>query len=112
MIPRIKYFLLLLTYPFLLLPQVVENFEIAGNNAFKDSEVIGWSQVGKGTKIYEGILDTIKSRVTFNLSLKGYFNPSFEGTVMEFSEYQISCKRKHANFYKQSYLYKQRFTSS
>ena len=86
MIHRIKYFLLLLTYPFLLLPQVVDNFEITGNNDFKDNEIIGWAQVGKGTKIYEGILDTIKSRVAFNHSLKGYFNPSFDGTVMEFSE--------------------------
>jgi outer membrane protein insertion porin family len=65
---------------------MVDNFEITGNNDFKDNEIIGWGQVGKGTKIYEGILDTIKSRVAFNLSLKGYFNPSFDGTVMEFSE--------------------------
>lgn len=86
MIHRIKYFLLLLAYPFIILPQVVENFEITGNNDFKDNEIIGWSQIGKGTKIYDGILDTIKSRVAFNLSLKGYFNPSFEGTVMEYSE--------------------------
>jgi outer membrane protein assembly factor BamA len=86
MIHRIKYFLLLLTYPFLLLPQVVDNFEITGNNNFKDNEIIGWAQVGKGTRIYEGILDTIKSRVAFSLSLKGYFNPSFDGTAMEFSE--------------------------
>ena len=86
MIHRIKYFLLLLTYPFLLLPQVVDDLEITGNNDFKDNEIIGWAQVGKGTKIYEGILDTIKSRVAFNHSLKGYFNPSFDGTVMEFSE--------------------------
>jgi outer membrane protein insertion porin family len=86
MINRIKYFLLLLTYPFLLLPQVVDNIEITGNNNFKDNEIIGWCQVGKGTTIYEGILDTIKSRVALNLSLKGFFNPSFDGTVMEFSE--------------------------
>ncbi len=86
MIHRIKYFLLLLTYPFLLLPQVVDSFEITGNNNFKENEIRGWAQVRKGTRIYEGILDTIKSRVAFNLSLKGYFNPSFDGTVMEFSE--------------------------
>ena len=86
MIPRIKYFLLLLVYPFILLPQVIDNFEITGNNDFKENEILGWARVGKGTKIYDGILDTIKSRVAFNLSLNGYFNPSFEGTVMEFSE--------------------------
>jgi outer membrane protein insertion porin family len=86
MIHRIKYFLLLLTYPFLLLPQVVDNFEITGNNNFKDNEIVGWAQVGKGTRLYKGILDTIKSRVALSLSLKGYFNPSFDGTSMEFSE--------------------------
>ena len=86
MIHRIKYFILLLTYPFLLLPQVVDNFEITGNNNFKDNEIIGWAQAGKGTRIYNGILDSIKSRVAFSLSLKGYFNPSFDGTSMEFSE--------------------------
>jgi outer membrane protein assembly factor BamA len=86
MIHRIKYSLLLLTYPFLLLPQVVDEFEITGNNNFKNNEIIGWTQVWKGTRLYKGILDTIKSRVAFNLSLKGYFNPSFDGTAMEFSE--------------------------
>ena len=86
MIHRIKYFLLLLTYPFLLLPQVIDSFEITGNNNFKENEIIGWAQVGKGTSIYEGILDTIKSRIAFNYGLKGYFNPSFDGTMVEFSE--------------------------
>lgn len=57
---------------------------------------MGWVQVGKGTKIYEGILDTIKSRLAFNLSLKGYFNPSFDGTSMEFSE---DSQKVNINFF-------------
>lgn len=67
------------------MPQVVDNIEISGNSNFSDSEISSWAQIGSGTKVYPGILDTIKFRVAFNLSLKGYFNPNFAGSRMESS---------------------------
>ncbi len=82
---RIKYFWLLTLYPFLLLSQVVNNIEVITNTTRSASEIISWTQTGKGSKIYNGILDTLKSRIAFNLSLKGFFNPEFEGSELDFS---------------------------
>jgi outer membrane protein insertion porin family len=50
---------------------------------FGDNEIISWMQIGNGTKFYEGMLDTIKSRIAFNLNLQGYFYPDFNSTSME-----------------------------
>ncbi len=85
MILRIKYFLLLAIYPFLLLSQVVDKIEVNTNSSISESEIISWTQTGKGLKIYKGILDSLKSRIAFNLSLKGFFNPEFEGSKLDFS---------------------------
>ncbi len=85
MILRIKYFFLLAIYPFLLLSQVVDKIEVNTNSSISESEIISWTQTGKGLKIYKGILDSLKSRIAFNLSLKGFFNPEFEGSKLDFS---------------------------
>ncbi|MCZ6701458.1 MAG: BamA/TamA family outer membrane protein [Ignavibacteria bacterium] len=85
MILRIKYFLLLALYPFLMLSQVVDKIEVNTNTRISESEIISWAQTGKGSKIYKGILDSLKSRIAFNLSLRGFFNPEFEGSKLDFS---------------------------
>ena len=85
MIRPIKYFLLLIAYPSLLHPQVIDKMEVSRNIIFSDSEIRSWGQVGEGTKIYEGILDTMKSRISFQLSLRGYFHPDFTDTEISFS---------------------------
>ena len=85
MILRIKYFILFAIYPFLLLSQVVDKIEVNTNSSISESEIISWTQTGKGLKIYKGILDSLKSRIAFNLSLKGFFNPEFEGSKLDFS---------------------------
>jgi len=85
MILRIKYFLLLALYPFLMLSQVVDKIEVNTNTRISESEIISWTQTGKGSKIYKGILDSLKSRIASNLSLRGFFNPEFEGSKLDFS---------------------------
>ncbi|MEJ2195228.1 MAG: POTRA domain-containing protein [Ignavibacteriaceae bacterium] len=84
MIHLIKYFLLTLAIPFLLYSQVIDVLEINGNSTFNDSEIESWAGIGKGTRVYAGILDTLESRIAYNLSLNGYFNPEFSGSNMEF----------------------------
>lgn len=84
MIHLIKYFLLTLAIPFLLYSQVIDVLEINGNSTFSDSEIESWAGIGKGTRVYSGILDTLESRIAYNLSLNGYFNPEFSGSNMEF----------------------------
>ena len=74
-----------LTFPFLLYSQEIDKIEIDGNSDFSDSEIESWTRIGKGTRIYAGIMDTLKSRIAYNLSLNGYLNPDFNGSSMEFS---------------------------
>lgn len=76
----VKYFFLFLIYPFILNCQVINKIEINNNSVFDDNEVISWSSIGNGMKIYKGLIDTVKSRIAYNLGLNGYFNPDFTGT--------------------------------
>jgi outer membrane protein insertion porin family len=85
MIHPIKYSLLILFFPFLLHSQVINSIEINGNTAFSDAEIESWARIRTGTGIYEGMLDTLKSRIAYNLSLNGYLNPEFTGSTIEFS---------------------------
>ena len=85
MIGPIKYLLFTLTIPVLLYSQVVDVVEIKGNSIFSDSEIESWGGIGKGTRVYAGMLDTLKSRISYNLGLNGYFNPEFSGSDLEFS---------------------------
>jgi outer membrane protein insertion porin family len=85
MIRPIKYSLLTLLIPFLLHSQVIDRIEVNGNSAFIDSEIEAWAGVGTGTRVYEGMLDTIKSRIAYNLSLNGYLNPDFPQSTLEFT---------------------------
>ena len=70
---------------FLLYSQVIDVVEIDGNSTFTDSEIESWAGIGKGTRYYEGMLDTLKARIAYTLSLNGYYNPEFSGSITEFS---------------------------
>ncbi|MEJ2493471.1 MAG: BamA/TamA family outer membrane protein [Ignavibacteriaceae bacterium] len=81
----IKYFFLFLLYPFVLNCQVINRIEINNNSVFEDNEIISWASIGEGMKIYKGLIDTVKSRVAYNLGLNGYFNSDFTGTKITLS---------------------------
>ena len=85
MINRIKYFLCFVWIPFLLQAQVINQIEIVDNVSFSDDEILSWMEIERGTRFYEGILDTINSQISHNLSLRGYFNPEFRGSMIEVS---------------------------
>lgn len=84
MIRRIKCFLFLIFFPFLLQSQVVEKIEVSNNLSFSDNEIESWAEVRIGMSVYLGILDSVKFRIASGLSANGYFNPDFKGTSMEF----------------------------
>ena len=81
----IKYFFLFLLYPFVLNCQVINRIEINNNSVFEDNEIISWASIAEGMKIYKGLIDTVKSRVAYNLGLNGYFNSDFTGTKITLS---------------------------
>ncbi len=85
MIHRIKYILLLILLPLIVYPQVIKRIDIEGNRTFSDGDIKDWIQTGEGTKVYPEILDTLKTRTAFNLTLHGYFNPDFSGSNLEYS---------------------------
>jgi len=81
----VKYFFLFLIYPFVLNCQVINKIEIKNNSVFEDNVIISWASIGEGMKIYKGLIDTVKSRVAYNLGLNGYFNSDFAGTEITLS---------------------------
>ena len=85
MIRRIKYLLLIVSFPVVLHPQIIQKIDINGNRTFSDSDIKSWGQIGEGTRVYPGLLDTLKSRVALNLSLRGYFYPDFKNSRLEYS---------------------------
>ena len=85
MIPRIKHLIILLSFPFILHSQIISKINIEGNKDFSDADIKSWLQVGEGTKLYNHLLDTLKSRVAAQLDLRGYFNSGFENSKLIYS---------------------------
>ena len=66
--------------------QTIQSVEVNGNNVFSTSQIIQWSEIGKGTKRYNGIIDSVKSRLAHNIGERGYLHSSFEGTKIVSSQ--------------------------
>ncbi len=85
MLHRVKYcFLFFFIIPSFLFPQSVKSVQVKGASDFASGDIINWSGIGSGTKIFSGIVDTVKKKLAFNLGERGYFNSSFEGTHYEY----------------------------
>ena len=65
---NISILLVLSSIPFLY-PQTIRNIEVSGNNFFSASEIIGWSGISSGQNIFPGIIDSVNSRLSFDISL-------------------------------------------
>jgi len=85
MIHRIKYILLFIALPLVSYPQVIQKISIEGNKNFSNGDIKSWIQTAEGSKVYKGLLDTLKSRTAFNFTFYGYFNPDFTGSRLEYS---------------------------
>ena len=53
--------------------QKLSSFEVNGNFNFDDSEYLNWSQLRINQPIYNGILDSVKSKIARNIILQGYY---------------------------------------
>ncbi|MHB8579772.1 MAG: BamA/OMP85 family outer membrane protein [Ignavibacteriaceae bacterium] len=76
--------LLLFTYSFVY-PQTVESIQINENHIFSQDNVLRWCQVSTGTKIFPGLLDSIKTRLALHFGEEGYFHAEFQGSKIELS---------------------------
>jgi len=53
--------------------QKLSSFEVNGNFNFDDSEYLNWSQLRINQPVYNGILDSVKSKIARNILLQGYY---------------------------------------
>jgi outer membrane protein insertion porin family len=60
--------------------QTIQSINVEGNNNFSSSEIAGWTGVNAGTKVFAGIIDSVKSHLAFQFAQRGYLHSSFEGT--------------------------------
>ncbi len=54
--------------------QIIESIEITGNDVFNKQEILSWSEINEGMRVYPGITDSIKKHVLLNLGYRGYFH--------------------------------------
>ena len=53
--------------------QKLSSFEVNGNFNFDDSEYLNWSELRLSQPLYNGILDSVKSKIARNILLQGYY---------------------------------------
>ena len=86
MLHKIKiFFLFFLLFAPAGYSQQINSIEIEGNKSFDKDQITGWSGISTGEKIFPGLIDSVKSKLAFNLAQRGYINSSFSGTSLVFS---------------------------
>ncbi|HRN26772.1 MAG TPA: BamA/TamA family outer membrane protein [Ignavibacteriaceae bacterium] len=53
--------------------QKLSSFDVTGNFNFDDSEYLRWSELRINQPIYNGIIDSVKSKIAKNILLQGYY---------------------------------------
>lgn len=53
--------------------QKLSSFDVTGNFNFDDSEYLRWSELRVNQPIYDGIIDSVKSKIAKNFLLQGYY---------------------------------------
>ena len=66
--------------------QKLNSFEVNGNFNFEDSEYLKWSELSINQPIYNGILDSVKSKIARNILKQGYYFIEFNNADLIFSE--------------------------
>ncbi len=66
--------------------QKLSSFEVNGNFNFEDSEYLKWSELSINQPIYNGILDSVKSKIARNILMQGYYFIQFSNAELIVSE--------------------------
>ncbi len=84
MLHPVKYFLIfILLFSSQLFPQTIESIHVSGNKNFSEEEIIGWSEIKPGDKVFPNLIDTLKSKLALQFGNRGYFHCAFEKTFLE-----------------------------
>lgn len=68
-----------------LYPQKIQSIEVSGNKIFSEKEYLKWSGLSVSAKVNPEHLDSALVRITSNLSMRGYFNASFNGSKIDYN---------------------------
>lgn len=71
--------------------QKLSSFEVNGNFNFEDSEYLKWSELSINQPIYNGILDSVKSKIARNILKQGYY-------FIEFSKAELIVTEDSTRF--------------
>jgi outer membrane protein insertion porin family len=83
MLLRIKYiFIFLIVTASQSFSQTIQTINVDGNKVFSSSEIRGWAGINDGTKVVHGIIDSVKSRLAFQLAQRGYLHSTFNDTKL------------------------------
>ena len=65
--------IVLLLFPSFLQAQKLSSFEVNGNNEFDDETYFQWSKLSVNQTYFNGIVDSVKNRISSNLLINGYY---------------------------------------
>ncbi len=78
---RAKYLTVIIFIPIVFInSQTIRNIEVRGNSVASTDEILSWIKLSSGEKIYNGVIDSIKSRLALNYANLGYFHCIFDRT--------------------------------
>ncbi len=63
--------------------QSIGKIDVEGNRIFSKDNYLNWSGISAGTKLFPGIIDSIKTKLAASLSEQGYFHSDFSKTRFE-----------------------------
>lgn len=93
MIRLTKFSLIILfLVPSIILGQKLSSFEVNGNFIFDDAQYLKWSELRINQPFYQGIIDSVKSKIAKNFLLEGYYFFKFHNDELIISEDSISFK--------------------
>ena len=52
--------------------QKISSIEVEENKVFDKNQISAWSNAGVGEKVFPGLIDSVKSKLAFNLAQRGY----------------------------------------
>ncbi len=81
-----KIGLLILFINAFLFSQTIKDITVSGNEVFSDDTYLGWCGYSTGMQYFNGILDSIKSHLAFQLASNGYLHSNFKNSEIEFND--------------------------
>jgi outer membrane protein insertion porin family len=62
--------------------QTLQKIDVKGSKIFTNSDIIPWSGLSLGFRLYKGVEDSVKFRLARNFAARGYANSTFEVTAV------------------------------